>query len=284
MGDNSVTVVYIDLLVLLNFTANYLLLLGTGRMAGVVLCRPRIAGGAALGGLYAAAVFLPGWGWLSAWPCKAGCGVLMALAAFGGSRGLLRVCVLFFGASAALAGGVMAVELLGGGSLTVMGGVFYSHVDLRLLLLLFLLCYFLLSLFFRRLGRGGRRELTRVRVRLLGREMELTALLDTGHGLTDPATNRPVLVADSAFLASCLPDGVRADEPVESLQRCRELGLRGARLLPYRAVGVQCGLLLALPAPWVSVGDSAQEGMLVALSPTPVGDGSGYQALLGVPG
>ena len=57
------TVVYVDLLWLLNFVANHLLLLGAGRLAGAGLCRWRIALGAALGawcstalGLYTAAV------------------------------------------------------------------------------------------------------------------------------------------------------------------------------------------------------------------------------------
>ena len=49
MGSGSVTVVYIDLLFLLNFAANYLLLLGAGRLAGAQLRRLRIAAGAALG-------------------------------------------------------------------------------------------------------------------------------------------------------------------------------------------------------------------------------------------
>ena len=43
------TVVYIDLLFLLNLTANYLLLLAAGRMAGAALARWRIGLGAALG-------------------------------------------------------------------------------------------------------------------------------------------------------------------------------------------------------------------------------------------
>lgn len=283
MAGEGVTAIYIDLLFLLNFVANYLLLLGSGRMAGSVLRRPRIAAGAGLGAVYAAAVFLPGGMWLAAWPCKVGSAVLMVLIAYGGAPGLLRACVLFFGASAALAGGVLGVELLGGTSLTVANGVFYSHVDLRLLLLLFILCYFLLSLFFRGVGRHRRRELTAVRLRMLDREIDLTALIDSGHTLTDPATNRPVIVADAGCLAPWLPPGIRAEEPVESLQRCRELGLSGARLIPYRAVGVERGLLLALRLDKVQVGEADWGPALAALSPTPVSDGGSYRALVGTP-
>ena len=67
-GGPAVTV-YIDLLFLLNLTANYLLLLAAGRIAGAVLRRWRIGLGGALGALYAVLIFLPGLGWLAAWPC-----------------------------------------------------------------------------------------------------------------------------------------------------------------------------------------------------------------------
>ena len=129
------TVVYIDLLFLLNLIANYLLLLAAGRMAGAVLARWRIGLGAGLGALYAALLFLPGLGWLAQWPCKLAAGILMALAAYGGERRLLRVTVVFFGASAALAGAVLGLELLGSASLTLENGVFYTPIDVRLLLL-----------------------------------------------------------------------------------------------------------------------------------------------------
>lgn len=126
------TVVYIDLLFLLNLTANYLLLLGAGRVAGAMLRRWRIALGAGLGGLYALMAFLPHMEWLALWPCKLAFGILMTLIAYGGERGLLRIIVMFFGASAGLAGLVLAAELLGGTSLSLQNGVLYSHFDLQI--------------------------------------------------------------------------------------------------------------------------------------------------------
>ena len=57
-------------------------------------------------------------------------------------------------------------------------------------------------------------------------------------------------------------------------------GLR-FRLLPYRAVGVECGLLLAVRVDRARVGTEDYGSILVALSPTPVSDGGGYQALIG---
>ena len=266
------TVVYIDLLFLLNLIANYLLLLAAGRLAGAVLIRWRIGLGAAAGALYAALVFLPGLEWLAHWPCKLASGVLMALAAYGGEAHLLRVTVLFFGASAALAGAVL-------GSLTLDHGVFYTPLDIRLLLLLFVACYFMLSLFFRRVGRHGG-ELARLEIALEGGVIALTALRDTGHSLADPATNRPVVVAYWRALAGLLPGWADPSDPVASLERCHAAGSRQARLIPYRAVGVECGMLLAVRSQGVTVDGKPAGKLLVALSPTPVDDGGGYQALI----
>ena len=266
------TVVYIDLLFLLNLIANYLLLLAAGRMAGAALARWRIGLGAAAGALYAALIFLPGLAWLAAWPCKLASGVLMALAAYGGERYLLRVTVLFFGASAALAGVVLGLELLGNASLTLEHGVFYTPIDVRLLLLSFVACYFVLSLFFRRVGRHGG-ELAQLKIVLGEKTVDMTALRDTGHTLTDPADNRPVVVAYCHALAGALPNWADPGNPVQSVERCR--------LVPYRAVGVECGMLLALRSRQVTVDGRPLGRLLVALSPTPLDDGGGYQALIG---
>ena len=274
------TVVYIDLLFLLNLTANYLLLLAAGRMAGVPLFRRRIGLGAALGALYAVLIFLPGLEWLAFWPCKAAWGVAMVLAAYGGEQPLMRVTVLFFGASAALAGAVLGMELLGSGPLTLDHGVFYSPLDIRLLLLLFVACYFVLSLFFRRLGQH-KGELCRLEITLEGETVSLTALRDTGHTLTDPTDNRPVVVAYWQVLSELLPVWADPADPIQSVKRCHAAGSRQARLVPYRAVGVDCGMLLALRSREVVADGKPLGRLLVALSPTPMDDGGGYQALIG---
>ena len=275
------TVVYIDLLFLLNLIANYLLLLGAGRLSGAVLKRWRIALGAAAGAIYAVLLFVPGLEWLSAWPCKIMSGVLMPLIAYGGERGLLRVTLLFFGASAGLAGLVLAVELLGGVGLTIQNGVLYSDFDLRLLLLLLIACYFIMSLFFRRIGAHGRREMIQLQIVMMDRTVELSALLDSGHTLTDPATNLPVVVANASCIIPLLPVRIDPSQPVESVKRCRMAGVTGARLVPYRAVGVDCGMLLAIKSTAVTAGERKFGALLIALSPTPVDDGGGYQALIG---
>lgn len=153
------TVVYIDSLFLLNFIVDYLLLLATAKLAGEVICRPRLALGAAVGALYASAVFFPGMGFLTHPLCKLSAAIVMLLAGLGGSRRLLRVTLVFLGLSCAFGGGIFAIGLLGGRGLTLRNGILYSAMDLKIILLSAAVCYVALTLVFSRTAKHSRREL-----------------------------------------------------------------------------------------------------------------------------
>ena len=285
-GGAGVTVIYVDTLFLLNALVDYLLLLGAARLAGERLRRLRFALGAILGGGYAVAIFLPGGAFLQRLPCRLAVLALMSVAAYGGSRRLLRQSLLFLALSCALGGGVLAVSLLGGRGLTLSGGVVYSAMDIKTVLLSAAGCYAAVTLVFRGLARhtASAGELAAVRLALDGRSVELTALRDTGNTLTDPVAGIPVLVAEGALLLPLLPPGTlmagELADPVACMERLQDGPLAGrVRLLPYRAVGVERGLLLALRPDGLWVNGERRD-MLAALSPTPVSDGGGYGALL----
>ena len=285
----GLTVIYLDTLFVLNAIIDYLLLLCSARLAGEPLHRLRFALGALLGGCYAAALFLPGMGFLYHPLCRLAAAVLMVLTAFCKSRRLLRQVLIFFALSCAFGGGVLAVSLLGGRGLTLGGGVFYSSVDLKIVLVSAAGCYGLLSLLFRRWGRhtAGGGELERVTLAFSGRTLALTALRDTGNTLTDPITGQPVLVVQGACLEELFPAGGPSPEelrnPAGALPRLNGLWPGRFRLLPYRAVGIDRGLLLAVRTDWIQIGGERQPGALAALSPTPVSDGGAYQVLAGAP-
>ena len=289
-GAGAVTVIYVDTLFLLNALVDYLLLLGAARLAGEPLRRLRFLAGAVLGGGYAVALFLPGLGFLAHPLCRAACAALMLLAAYGGSRRLLRQGVIFLALACALGGGVLAVGLLGGRGLALGdAGVYYTPFDLKLVLLSAAGCYALLTLALRGIGRhtAASGELVAVRLELEGRAAEFTALVDTGNTLSDPVSGRPAMVAEEEALAPLFPRELRpsrADllDPAGAMARLGTgVWRRRFRLLPYRAVGVERGLLLALRVDGARVGGRDRGPLLVALSPTPVSDGGGYRALIG---
>jgi len=284
-----VTIIYVDTLFLLNAIVDYLLLLAAARLAGEPLRRGRFALGAALGGLYAVAIFLPGLGFLAHPLCRLASAALMMLVSYGGSRRLLRQGLLFVVLTCAFGGGVVAIGLLGGTGLSLGNGVFYSALDLKVVLLSAAVCYGVLTLVFRRLARHSAAdgELTGITLRLGERAVTLTALIDTGNTLTDPISGRPVAVAEGERTGALFPaerrpgrDDLR--DPAAGLLRLGTGPWRGRfRLLPYRSVGVERGLLLAVRVDSLELDGQGRGPALVALSPTPVSDGGGYQVLVG---
>lgn len=283
------TVIYLDTLFLLNSCVDYLLLLCSARLAGERLHRLRMAVGGLFGGLYAAAAVLPGMEFLLHPVWKIGSAVLMVLIGLGASRRLLRQSVIFFALSCAFGGGVLAIGLLGGQGLSLGGGLVYSGMDVKIVLLSAAGCYVLFALALSRVARhtAGNGELVPIQIKALDKEIDLTALVDTGNTLSDPLTGKQVAVVDAYRLAELFKqgEGPRREElsaPDHALGRLNTGRWRGRfRLLPYRAVGVECGLLLAVRVDSLVVNGEDEGSALVAFSPTPVSDGGGYGALVG---
>lgn len=235
-----------------------------------------------MGAAYSCAVFLPGLGFLTHPAVELSIAVAMALIAYGGGQRLLRSFLAFLAISCALGGGVLALSLLGARGVGLERGVLSPHVDLGVLLLASAGCYAAASFVFRRSAGHGTRELVEAVLTLEGRQVTVTALLDTGNTLTDPATGQGVMVVEGEKAAPLLdhPLGeAQLRDPVGTLARMEES--RRFRLLPYQAVGVECGLLLAVRLDMAKVGEREYRGVLAALSPTRLSDGGAYSALVG---
>lgn len=289
-GGSGTTVIYLDTLFLLNGAVDYLLLLAAARLAGERLCRGRFLLGAILGGCYAVALFVPGFTFLSLPLCRMAAAALMIVTAYGQSRHLLRQTMIFLAITCAFGGGVLAIDLMGGqGSLTGERGVLQSPLDLKTILLSASLCYVVITVVLKRVGRHGAfsEELRRVSIWLEGRNVALVALTDTGNTLDDPISGQSVMVAEGASLEELFPGEYRPTQA--DLQDPAGVGRRlwdGAwksrfRLLPYRAVGIERGLLLAVRVDRMELDGVDYGARLVALSPTPVSDGGHYRALVG---
>lgn len=267
-------VVYVDIAFLLNCLTDGAALYATGRLSGLPVGRRRLLAAALLGGTYGVLCVLPGWGALASLPLQAAAAAGLVWTAFG-RRGLfLRQLLLFFILSCALSGALVA----GGQILAGSGPAALSRLDWRVFFLAGGLCFAVLSLVFR----GGARhaaagQLCRCVLEYRGRRVSLTALLDTGHTLSDSLTGRPVITAYWAALEPLWTPEERA--VLSRLERdggpaCLERLGAGFRLLPYRAVGVREGLLLCFPAERAVIDGRELGPVTVALSPMEVSEGA----------
>lgn len=269
--------IYLDSLFLLNFLLDYLLLLLTGRLIGAVLPRRRILLASLLGAADAAVVFYPGLSVFSHPVLRVSVGVIMVLIAYGNQRHFFKTVLIFFALSAALGGALYAISLLNIG-VTSVHGLPVPLLDLKLILLFAVLAYILLSLIFRKFARHSPFELRDVILHSGGDSIHLKALLDSGNTLSDPMTGKPVLVAEAAALKAFLPPELDCQNPALCFPRLSPPGR--FRLLPYRSVGIDRGLLLAWKVDSIEINGKTISSDLVALSPTPVSENGNFQALV----
>ena len=257
-----VDTIYLDSLAALNLTADYLLLLASGRVAGAVLHRGRILLAAALGAAWALASVVPGWGFASHPAAKIALGVGMSLIAYGSERRLWRCCALFFAMSALFGGAVWGAALLFGYDA---GGRLYVPLSFRTLALSFALCYAAVTLLFRRRAARERR-IAPLELRLGGKSALLRALADTGCSLADPVSGRAAVVADAAAMAQLLGGVVDISFAASAAEElAARPGLAGrVSLIPFRAVGVP-GSMLAAVRPDEALFEGRRVDVLVAL-------------------
>ena len=252
--------VYLDVLMLLNFGVDLLLLWGSNKLSGYPPggIRPILA--AVVGALYAGACVMPGCGFLGSSVWRFVCLGVMSVIAYGLNASALRRGALFVFLSMALGGIVVVV---GRGDIWSL---------LASAVILGVMCLF----GFQR--KAGKTEYATVFIRHKEKKIQMMALIDTGNTLKDPVTGCGVLVADTRAAYALLQlDQTDLQHPIETVSRGKHPGLR---LIPYCAVGQPSGMLLALRVEELRI-NGRESNQIVAFAPNPIGQGSGYEALTG---
>ena len=271
--------VYVDVLLVLNFIIDYLLLLFCGRLAGRRIHRRRLLAGALLGALVSLAIFLPPMGfWLLA-GVKLGSACAMVRLSFPwqGAWAFAREVFLFFTVSFLLAGICLGLWLgLGVGGVLCYNGVTYFDVSILSLLLSITAAYLLLGAYARLRGLPEEERCT-ASITWQGRSVTLPALRDSGNRLTEPFSGLPAAVAGLEALQPLLD----AESMAAILSRqLPETGL--LRPIPCRTA-YGGGLLPAFRPDRVELqgaeGALLVEELYIAISPERVGTAD-FQLLL----
>lgn len=248
-------IIYADLVAILNFCVDFLLLLGTNRLTGFPQAVGRCALASILGAVYAVVCLVPGWMFLGGIVWRIVSLGAMGMIAFG-SPWCTRTPIF-----------LLLNLALGGAAALLQTRDFFAPIGAAACL--GTLC---------RVGLGGRigsRRLVQVEITGGCGSVTLTALRDTGNNLHDPITGQPVIVVDGAAAGALT--GLSAAQLRDPLGTMASHPIKGLHLIPYSAVGRENGMLLAQK---LSVRIGKEEGRrMVAFAPE--GLGGDYRALTG---
>ena len=289
-GAVPLKVIYIDVLIFVNFIVNYFILLATQRICRQRAGTLRIFLADALASACSLAVFLPETGAISGVMLRLAVSSAVVLTAFG-----FRDCKRFF----SLLGGFFAVSFAYAGicfgiwavfkpkGMIIKNDIVYFDVSPLLLICTSAVCYVLLMLLKKHFSKdeGTSLEYT-VEITINGQTSSLKGFLDTGNMLYDCFSECPVIIAKKQYIHnSAIPNfsfagGEKGLKQLDGSVNLPE-NLKGFRLIPYCVVGSK-GVLPAFKPDGVVISDGKTEYKpdccLVALSDEQTGE---WEALLG---
>lgn len=289
-GAVPLKVIYIDVLIFVNFIVNYFILLATQRICRQRAGTLRIFLADALASVCSLAVFLPETGAISGVLLRLAVSSAVVLTAFG-----FRDCKRFF----SLLGGFFAVSFAYAGicfgiwavfkpkGMIIKNDIVYFDVSPLLLICTSAVCYVLLMLLKKHFSKdeGTSLEYT-VEITINGQTSSLKGFLDTGNMLYDCFSECPVIIAKKKYIHnSAIPNfsfagGEKGLKQLDGSVNLPE-NLKGFRLIPYCVVGSK-GVLPAFKPDGVVISDGKTEYKpdccLVALSDEQTGE---WEALLG---
>ncbi len=275
--------VYGDIVLAVNTAINFLIFLLGGRLCGYPTRPWRCLVAGSLGGVYAVACYvLPPL--ISSPVGQFFCFLVISPVAYGWRKRSIRPAAMAFLCSAALAGCTfLLTQICSMGAILFRGGLYYP-IGTKILLLTAAGFYLAATLFAASALRHGKGELRSFSVSVGEKCLHLNALVDTGNTLQDPMSGLPVAILDGRrcgeLLCLSLPPSALKDPTGAFSVIQQKLPHIHLRLVPYRAVGVETGLLLAAPCT-VQTGREKARKALVAFSPNPVSDGGEYEVLIG---
>lgn len=281
------TKIYVDVLLVLNYVINMLLIVCTAKLTGRRPKRRRIVAAALFGSASALTIFLPFFGFFVEFFLKLAVAAAIVLIAFPyiDLRSYAKQLFVFFACSFFFGGVMLGVWIaFSPGGMLYYNGVVYFDISSVTLIGTSAIAYGVLVLA-NRFARAGRVKtaIYDTSVYYRGGSVALRGLVDTGNSLYEPFSDLPVMVCRLESIAPLLPQGVadaiRRGEHLEANFGSYHFPMR---LVPFGNVGDNGMVPAFRPDKVLLHGDDGQyrvENVYVAITTQPIG-GAGYNALL----
>ncbi|MBO5105915.1 MAG: sigma-E processing peptidase SpoIIGA [Clostridia bacterium] len=228
-------VVYADVLIVLNLFVNFFILQLTCRICKESYRLGRLILASLTGAAFSLYIFLPPTGMLTETVFRLVISSLIVLLAFGFSsiKSLIRRVAVFFAVSFLYAGAMMGIwAIWKPNRLAINNGVVYVDISPTVLIIATLVSYTALSVirfFAAKQAYAGKR--CRLKITYNDKSVCLTALVDTGHSLTDALSQKDVIIIEKSLalkLCEKIPTAITV--PNDNTPN-------GFRLIPYSVVG-----------------------------------------------
>lgn len=298
---------YLDLILLLNFFIDYLLLWMTAFFRKIEVKKGRLALASIIGSLYVLFLFSPLLQSFYTFFSKMILSLLIVWIAFGYGhiQKFLATFFMFYFVSFVTGGGMLAAHFLLQSSHEVTQGVLATHstgfgdkISWWFVLIGFPIMYWFSKSRWRQIEttKGKVHHFVSIRIYMKGHLISCKGLIDTGNQLYEPLTKTPVMILEAICLKEVLPATLytalekQKEAPNWGFEDIEEdLGMdkewiSSLRLVPYRGIRQQMDFMLAIKPDQVEVKYEGNtyitKKVLVGLNYHPLSSAGQYQAIV----
>lgn len=279
-------VIYAEYLFLENAVTGAIILLLTGKIAGIRCKKRLLALGGVLCGIYSFILFWDTLQPVLAILSKLSFSAVLVLIVFQPKqrRPFLRITLIFYLVSFAMGGITIGMMyFLGIAGVTRNSSVYLGAAGYLYILLGCVLTFLLFSVFAEFIkGRLIReRTFADVEIAMEGRSVTVKGMVDTGNFLSDPLTGKPVMIISASAAKLLLPEEIVEEAVKEKdMQILSDVLMNSAyasriRMIPYQSIGEEKGYLIGIRPDSIRIGIhnrmgsdrtvTASEGVILAI-------------------
>ena len=249
--------IYAEYLLIENIIINFIILYVTNKITRTKTSKLRLFIAALVGSIYTLVAFFPSLEFMGKFIIKFSVSILMIILAFNPERlnSFLKQLSTFYLTSFVFAGTVIGIFYILNNKFTFSKFSFGNSNELIMFLTLgiglaIILIRSILENFLIKINKEN--CITNITISLNNKEIDLTALIDTGNSLKEPISQKPVIIAEFTALKAILPELVirvytqSNDLDLNLIAKVmEELGDEiKLRLIPFKSLGNDNGILI----------------------------------------
>lgn len=260
------TVIYIDILLVINLTVDYLVLFGTARLCGMRFERVKGLCGAIVGAVFSLVILIDMPKFIFAL-LKLSVSILMITITFGKRKFLemFRTLMIFYICGFLFSGFMMMINsAVHADSFLIKGGVLYFEFSAMETVISGTAAFIITEILHRIFRRGEPEGIFIVKIYFGGKCAVLNGFTDTGNNLSDPISGTPVAVAPEKPVEKILPE--KMFEAMKNMDMSTEYNFR---IIPCKTVTGSVLTKAFRPEKFVVINENGEyeaEEILIAIS------------------
>ena len=290
--------IYIDVILIENLLMNYIILYATGIVLKIKIKHLRLFFASLIGAIYTVISYISKVEIYSNFILKFLLSIVIIYVAFNPQKAkiLWKDILIFYLTSFVFGGAAFAlIYIIKPQEILMKNGLFLGTYPLKTVFLSAIIAS-VIGIFGFKIVKNkiSKKDMyCQIIIKLNNKEIQTTAMVDTGNLLKDPITGNPVIVVESSLLEKILPlelllnlDKIIGGEFENVTEEIRNTYMNKLKLIPYASLGKQNGMLIGIKADEVKIikEDETQlkNNVIIGIYNKPLTKRGEYRALIGI--